>query len=66
MPADRLLIETDCPYMAPVPLRGRRNEPAFITHTLAKAAELREISPERMAEQLYENALRIFGLSDEV
>ena len=65
VPADRLLIETDCPYMAPVPLRGRRNEPAFITNTLAKAAELREISPERMAEQLYENALRIFGLSDE-
>ena len=50
--------------MAPVPLRGRRNEPSFITHTLAKAAELREISPERMAEQLYANALRIFGLSD--
>ncbi|MDO5324876.1 MAG: TatD family hydrolase [Clostridia bacterium] len=66
VPADRLLIETDCPYMAPVPLRGRRNEPAFITHTLARAAELREISPERMAEQLYENALRIFGLRDEV
>ncbi|MDY5221627.1 MAG: TatD family hydrolase [Eubacteriales bacterium] len=65
VPADRLLIETDCPYMAPVPLRGRRNEPAFITHTLAKAAQLREISPERMAEQLYANALRIFGLSDE-
>ena len=65
VPADRLLIETDCPYMAPVPLRGRRNEPAFITHTLAKAAQLREISPERMAEQLYENALRIFGLRDE-
>lgn len=65
VPADRLLIETDCPYMAPVPLRGRRNEPAFITHTLAKAAQLREVSPERMAEQLYENALRIFGLRDE-
>ena len=65
VPADRLLIETDCPYMAPVPLRGRRNEPAFITNTLAKAAELREISPERMADQLYENALRIFGLRDE-
>ena len=65
VPADRLLIETDCPYMAPVPLRGRRNEPAFITHTLAKAAQLREVSPERMAEQLYANALRIFGLRDE-
>lgn len=65
VPADRLLIETDCPYMAPVPLRGRRNEPAFITHTLAKVAEVRGVSPDRMAEQLYQNALRIFGLTDE-
>ncbi len=65
VPADRLLIETDCPYMAPVPLRGRRNEPAFITHTLARVAELRGVSPDRMAEQLYQNALRIFGLTDE-
>ena len=64
LPADRMLIETDCPYMAPVPLRGKRNEPAFLTHVLAKAAEIREISPERMAEQLYENSLRIFGLGE--
>ena len=64
VPMDRLLIETDCPYMAPVPLRGKRNEPAFLTHVLAKAAEIREISPERMAEQLYENSLRIFGLGE--
>ena len=64
LPADRILIETDCPYMAPVPLRGRRNEPAFLTHTLARAAEIREISPERLAVQLYENALRIFGLGE--
>ena len=55
-PADRLLIETDCPYMAPVPLRGRRNEPAFITHTFAKVAELRGTPPEDLAEQLWQNA----------
>lgn len=55
-PADRLLIETDCPYMAPVPLRGRRNEPAYITHTFARVAELRGESPDRLSEQLWQNA----------
>ena len=62
-PADRLLIETDCPYMAPVPLRGRRNEPAFLTHTLAKIAELREISPDRLADQLWQNSHRALHLT---
>ena len=65
VPQDRLLIETDCPYMAPVPLRGRRNEPSFITHTLAKAAELRGVSPDRLAEQTYQNAMTIFNLEDD-
>jgi TatD DNase family protein len=41
MPEDRILIETDCPYLAPVPMRGRRNEPAFLPHVLAKLAEIR-------------------------
>ena len=62
MPADRLLIETDCPYMAPVPLRGKRNEPSFIQHTLVKVAEIRETAPDRMAQQLYENACRALGV----
>ena len=56
-PADRLLIETDCPYMAPVPLRGKRNEPSFIRHTLTKVAEIRETEPEELANQLYANAV---------
>ena len=64
VPADRLLIETDCPYMAPVPMRGRRNEPAFVAYTCAKVAELREISPDAAAEMTYENALRAFRLAD--
>ncbi|MBR2697490.1 MAG: TatD family hydrolase [Clostridia bacterium] len=55
-PADRLLIETDCPYMAPVPLRGRRNEPAYIVHTFSKIAELRGADPEKLSEQLWQNA----------
>ncbi len=41
MPADRVIVETDCPYLAPVPMRGRRNEPAFLPHVLAKLAEVR-------------------------
>ena len=41
MPADRIILETDCPYLAPVPMRGRRNEPAFLPHILAKLAEIR-------------------------
>jgi len=64
MPADRILVETDCPYMAPVPLRGKRCEPAFVTHTLAKAAALRNAAPDAFAAQVYENSLRAFGLQD--
>ena len=41
MPGERLIVETDCPYLAPVPMRGRRNEPAYIPHILAKLAEIR-------------------------
>jgi TatD DNase family protein len=41
MPADRIIVETDCPYLAPVPYRGRRNEPAYLPHVLAKLAEVR-------------------------
>ena len=61
VPADRLLIETDCPYMAPVPLRGRRNEPAFIVHTFEKIRALREETPEALSERLWQNSVRIIG-----
>ena len=44
MPADRIIVETDCPYLAPVPMRGRRNEPAFLPHVLAQLAEVRSWS----------------------
>ena len=64
MPVDRILVETDCPYMAPVPLRGKRCEPAFVTHTLAKAAAIRNAAPDAFAAQVYENSLRAFGLQD--
>ena len=61
-PADRLLIETDCPYMAPVPLRGRRNEPSFIVHTFDKLAEFRGEDPEALSERLWQNACAVMRI----
>lgn len=63
MPADRIIIETDCPYLAPVPMRGRRNEPAFLPHILARLAEIRGWSLEE-AEQRTEDAF--FALFDKI
>lgn len=64
VPGDRLLVETDCPYMAPVPLRGRRNEPAYIVHTVEKIAELRGMDAAETAEMTYQNGIRAFGIID--
>lgn len=63
-PADALLVETDAPYLAPIPKRGKRNEPAYVAHTAAKVAELRGEDPEALARLSYENAVRIFGIRD--
>ncbi len=62
VPADRLLVETDTPYLAPVPHRGKTNEPAFVAHVAAKAAELRGEDPEVLAARTTENARRFYGL----
>jgi TatD DNase family protein len=59
---DRLLIETDCPFLAPVPKRGKRNEPSYVLHVAAKLAELRNQSLESLAAQTTENAYRLFKL----
>jgi TatD DNase family protein len=63
VPTDRLLIETDSPYLAPVPMRGKRNEPAYITHTLNCLANLRGVQPTSLADQTSQNATRLFGLA---
>ncbi len=60
VPADRLLVETDAPYLAPVPLRGKRNEPAWVAHTAKALAELRGLSPEALAALTTANFRRLF------
>ena len=59
-PADKLLVETDCPYLAPVPLRGKRNEPACVTYIAAKIAEIRGETIEDVARYTTENAERLY------
>ncbi|MCC0029011.1 MAG: TatD family hydrolase [Brucellaceae bacterium] len=61
MPADRLLVETDAPYLAPVPNRGKTNEPAYVRHTANVLAEVRGMEPDALAELTTANALRIFS-----
>lgn len=60
IPLDRLLVETDAPYLAPVPFRGKRNEPAFVAHTAGKLAEVRGMTDAALAEQTTENFRRLF------
>jgi TatD DNase family protein len=62
VPADRLLTETDSPYLSPQPLRGRPNEPANVVHTLEALAAARHVVPEELAVQIDANAQRVFGL----
>jgi TatD DNase family protein len=59
-PADRILVETDAPFLAPIPLRGQRNEPAFVVHTAAALAELRGLSPEELAALTTANFKNLF------
>jgi hypothetical protein len=62
VPLDRLLIETDCPYLAPVPMRGRRNEPAFVTHTATVVAAAAGVTVAELAAATVANTARIFRL----
>jgi TatD DNase family protein len=62
VPLDRLVLETDCPYLAPQPVRGKRNEPGYIAHTAAVLAELKGVSLEEIATHTTRNARALFGL----
>lgn len=62
IPADRLLMETDAPYLSPVPWRGQRNEPAYTVFTIRAMAEARQTSPEELWQTCGQNAIRFFGL----
>ena len=61
VPLDRLLVETDAPYLAPMPHRSKRNEPAYIVHTAAALAELKGVSHDAIATQTTENFYRLYG-----
>ena len=60
VPLERLLVETDSPYLAPVPKRGKRNEPAYVAHTAAALAELKDVPVEDIARTTTENAFNLF------
>lgn len=61
VPLDRLMLETDCPYMAPEPNRGKRCDSGMIVHVIDKIAEIKEVSPELVAKQTMENTLKLFS-----
>ena len=63
VPEDRMLIETDSPFLAPIPYRGKRNEPAFVAKTAEKIAELRGKSAEEIGDITAQNFFRFFRLA---
>lgn len=65
LPLDRILLETDCPYLTPQPWRGKRNEPAYVVATARQMAEVRGLSLEELARATWENSLRAFGLDEQ-
>lgn len=64
LPLESILLETDCPYMTPVPYRGRRNDPSFIGLVAEKIAEIRGMSAEELSEITFENANRVFEMGE--
>jgi len=64
IPLERLLVETDCPYLTPVPFRGKRNEPLHVKHTAEKIAQLRQLDFEDLAQATSANTIRLFNLPE--
>ena len=64
LPLDRILLETDCPYLSPVPYRGKRNEPAYLPYVAEKIGEIKGVSLEEVAEITTANAIRVYNLGD--
>lgn len=64
VPADRLLLETDCPYLSPVPFRGKRNEPSYLTYVAKAIAEARGLTFEALSALTTQNACKLFGVSE--
>ena len=60
VPMERLLVETDAPFLAPMPLRGKTNEPSFVVHTAAALAALKGVSAEELAAATTDNFFRLF------
>lgn len=62
VPLERMLVETDCPFLAPVPFRGKPNEPAYVTLVAVKLAEIKGVTPQQIADATAANTRRLFGL----
>jgi TatD DNase family protein len=63
VPLDRLLIETDCPYLAPHPYRGKRNEPSYVKLVAEQIAEIKQLTFEEVSQATTENAKKLFGIN---
>jgi TatD DNase family protein len=63
LPLEYLLVETDAPFLTPVPFRGKRNEPGYVRYTAEKVAEIKKVSIEKVAEATTANAFRVFRLT---
>ena len=63
IPLENLLVETDSPYLAPLPYRGKSNEPSYITHTVEKLAKIKNITSKKMADKTTDNFFKLFNLN---